>query len=501
MIKADKRRAIHLLHTEGMSERELSRRFSLSRNTVRAIIKEKGAMPTIERKQKDIDHELLKRLYDECDGFAQRVHEKLTEEEGIEIEYSTLTRKLRKLGISKPAKSRCDRVPDKPGEEMQHDTSSYVTRLSCKRTAVIGSLIYLRYSKRRYLKFYRSFNRFRMKSFFHEALMFWGYCAENCIIDNTNLARLRGTGANAVIAPEMERFARQYGFQYHCHAIGHSNRKAGEERSFRIVETNFFPGRTFENLEDLNRQALEWSTTRLDNKGQGKVKLIPAKVFEYESAFLRKVPEHIPEPYLSHNRDIDQYGYIAFAGNYYWIPEKEPHLRNVMILEYADHITIYQNRTCMAQYSLPAYGLRNKTFSPEGEPKPRYQPNNRKKPTQEEENRLRAMAGSINDYLDFALKGKGKQRHRFIRKLYALSRKLTPALFIASIERAYKYGILNIDVIERIAVLQMTQAESSLPFAQVDENYRERESYQEGRLTDHPDFSIYKHDGQEDKDE
>ena len=31
--------------------------------------------------------------------------------------------------------------------------------------------------------------------------MFWGHAARQCIIDNTNLARLRGTGAHAVIHP------------------------------------------------------------------------------------------------------------------------------------------------------------------------------------------------------------------------------------------------------------------------------------------------------------
>jgi hypothetical protein len=64
-------------------------------------------------------------------------------------------------------------------------------------------------AKRRYLVFYRAFNRFKMKCFFHEALMFWGCADRQCIIDNTNLARLRGTGANALIVLEMETFGKQ----------------------------------------------------------------------------------------------------------------------------------------------------------------------------------------------------------------------------------------------------------------------------------------------------
>src|SRR5207249_2028010 len=106
--------------------------------------------------------------------------------------------------------------------------------------------------------------RFKMKCFFHQGLMFWGAAARRCIIDNTNLARLRGTGANALIVPEMEAFAKQYGFEFKCHALKHPDRKAGEERSFRFVETNFLPGGTFGSLEELNHHALQWSTVRLE---------------------------------------------------------------------------------------------------------------------------------------------------------------------------------------------------------------------------------------------
>ena len=128
-----------------------------------------------------------------------------------------------------------------------------------------------------------------MKCFFHEALTFWGYAARQCIIDNTNLARLRGTGANALIVPGDGSFrpgnmASSFAATPSIIPIG----KAGEESSFWSVETNFLPGRTFQSLEDLNHQAFEWSTARLDHKPQGKPGLIPAQAFEHE--------RHLPAP-------------------------------------------------------------------------------------------------------------------------------------------------------------------------------------------------------------
>ena len=490
MIEADKRKAVFLLHQEGMSEREIARRLGISRSSVEAIIDQEGVMPQPVRKDKQvIDPELLRGLYQQCQGRVQRMHEKLTEEEGIDVKYSTLTRMLRQLGISQPQKTRCHRVPDEPGAEMQHDTSVYRIPLGDNPHSLIASLIYLRYSKRRYLKFYRVFNRFKMKCFFHEALMFWGYAAPVCIIDNTNLARLRGTGAQAIMTAEMATFGHQYGFEFRCHEVGHSNRKAGEERSFYTVETNFLPGRTFLNLEDLNRQALAWSTQRMDHRPQTKSGLIPAKAFEHERSFLIELPPHLPAPYKNRGRDTDQYGYISFEANFYWVPGTERD--EVTLLEYADRIKIYRHRECLAEYLLPPEGTRNAQFHPEGLPQPPHQPNNRKRPTQEEEKRLRAIDPAINAYLDGVLQTKGPGRHRFLRSLLALSRKMTPELFIKTIERAAKYRIQDIHTIERIAILYLQQGAQTLPVAPVDEQFTQREAYLEGSLTEAPDLSIY----------
>jgi transposase len=364
MIEPEKRKAILLLHQEGMGLREIARRLEVSRNTVRTIIQQKGEVPDTVRNDKiQIDKELLLRLYKECEGWKQRVHEKLVEEEGVQVKYSTLTAIIRKLGLGSDGKQRCDRVPDEPGEEMQHDTTVYTLTIGGKKRKVVASSIYLRYSKRRYLKFYSRFNRFTMKCFLHEALVFWCYTAVICIIDNTSLARLSGTGKNAVIVPEMAAFSKQYGFSFLCHERGHSNRKAGEERSFFTVETNFIPGRSFESMEDLNKQAFDWATERMYHKPVAKTGLIPAKAFEYERSYLKQLPPYVSEPYLIHERTTDQYGYSSFDGNFYWIPGTGREV--VKILQYSDRLKIYSGRKLLAEYKLPPDGTKNERFSPE----------------------------------------------------------------------------------------------------------------------------------------
>src|ERR1700737_1058003 len=101
MIEADKRKAIFLLHQEGMPLREIARHLRVSRNTVGVIIAQGGQLPKPVRSAKQkIDPQLLERLYEQCGGWIQRMHEKLIEE-GIHVSYSTVTHWLRQLGIPK----------------------------------------------------------------------------------------------------------------------------------------------------------------------------------------------------------------------------------------------------------------------------------------------------------------------------------------------------------------------------------------------------------------
>ncbi len=489
MIPPDKRKAIFLLHEEGMGLRELARNMHISTTTVMNIIAQEGNMPQTARKDKiEIDSALLAKLYETCQGRAQRVYEKLTEEEGIDVAYSTLTRMLREEGLSHHKSGRCQQFPDQPGGEMQHDTSPYRIRLGEKTVLVQGSLLYFRYSKIRYLKFYRSFNRFQMKCFLHEALVYWGYAAGTCIIDNTNLARLRGAGKNAVIVPEMERFARQYDFKFVCHEKGHANRKAGNERGFYTVETNFFPGRSFENLEDMNHQASIWATKRSANRPTGKTRTIPSVTFEFEKPYLKKLAPYIEPPYLIHKRKTDQYGYASVNGNYYWIPGTRRH--DVKVLQYSDHLKIYHQRKQLGRYPLPPDGVRNEVITPEGGEKPAQRPMHRKKPTVREEKILRTDK-ALDDYLNFALPKSGKARHHFIRAFFGLYQKTAPSVFIQAVQRALKYRIKDIKTIENILVLILRDGSIELGAPEIEPDFTKRDTYIEGCFIDEPDLSIY----------
>jgi hypothetical protein len=255
------------------------------------------------------------------------------------------------------------------------------------------------------------------------------------------------------------------------------------------VETSFLPGRTFESLQDLNEQARQWATERMEHRPLTKARLIPAQVFEYERPYLNPLPKHLPAPYQQHYRCTDQYGYAAFRANYYWVPGTDR--KEVKLLEYADHLKIFGHYECLAEYPLPPDGVREQHYSPPGQPTPRFQPKKRCRDAKQEEQRLRALGAEVSAYLDFALAAPGVQRHRFTRELFALSRKLTHGVLVKTLQRALRYRIVDLTTLRRIAWLCLSQDQDPLPEPEVDEDFRQRPAYQEGYLTDQPDLSVY----------
>ena len=492
MIKEDKRKVVRTLFNEGKKKKEIARLLNLSTKTVRKILS--GDVSKKQRSDKKIlDLDLLRDVYNRCDGYVQRVYEILTEEDGIKIGYSTLTRMIRHNNIGQKIDKRCYHVGDVPGEEMQHDITPYRLKIGGKIMRVICSALYLRFSKMRYVKFYPYFNRFKMKCFFYEALSYWKYTAKRCVIDNTSLAILHGTGKDAVFCPEMTAFAKAYGFSWLAHEKGHANRKAGEERNFWTIETNFIPGREFIDVEDSNHQVFDWSTVRYAQRPQSKTGLIPIVLFEQEKPYLIKLPEYIEPPYRSHKRDIDKYGYIPFEANYYWIPGKS--IGEVSLIEYPDKIKVFPPGQAPVEYLLPAWGTRNEKIAPQGiNIQPPYEPRYIKKPCHEEEKQLRHLGETCCAYLDFinSTQSEVKQKPHFIRALYGLTKKMAPSLFMATIERALKYRVANIETLVRISRQLMEKGLGDFPTPPINNDYEKREAYQEGRFSQETELGFDK---------
>jgi predicted transcriptional regulator len=494
MINPDIRETIKTLFAQGKKKKEIARLLNLTPKSVRKHLKDEKPPTQPSTDQSSVDIELLRTTYARCGGYRERMLEVLKEEQKWTMSYSTFTRLLRQNGIGQKSKPYSAQVPDRPGEEMQHDTTIYQIDLGGKRTRVVASSLYLRYSKLRHVQFYPFFNRWCMQCCLHEALRYWGYVAHRCVIDNTNLAIYHGTGSSAVFHPQMIAFAKRYGFTWLAHAKGHANRKAGCERSFYTLETNFLPGRSFKSFEDLNQQVLKWCEAYA-RRPQSKTKLIPKELFEIEKPDLIHLPDYIQPPYQEHRRLIDQYGFIAFDSNYYWVPDKSAVNQEIKLLEYPKTIKVFPKSAPALEYPLPPVYVKRKKFSPPGMDAPHYQPRRFRKSCQQEETRLRALDAAVVTYLDWIHSANCDipQKTVFIRQLYNFSQKLTLSLFLDTLQRAMKHRIADIEALKRIArqLLQQEFPASDLPGNSLIHDYEQRETYQSGRFSQEQQSELY----------
>jgi transposase len=240
MILTEIRSSVHVLRAQGRSLREISRLLKLSRNTVRRILRERerGAVASSPCAPQILTS--LEDAFRRARGNVVRVQQLLAEENDLHISYSTLTRWIREAGLRSPP-PRSGEYQLAPGAEAQHDTSPHRVMIAGKLVTAQCAGLVLAYSRRLFVQYYSKFSRFEAKHFLLEATRFMDGTCPLCVIDNTSVIVADGTGADAVIAPEMVAFARTLGFRFQAHAVGHADRKGRIERPFFMSKPTSCP--------------------------------------------------------------------------------------------------------------------------------------------------------------------------------------------------------------------------------------------------------------------
>ena len=219
---------------------------------------------------------------------------------------------------------------------------------------------------------------------------------------------------------------------------------------------------------------------RLDNKPQGKAGLIPAKAFERERGYLSVLPAQLPATLSgprARRRPVP--GYVAFGANYYWVPGSQR--ADLKLLEYSDQLKLYLAGQCLAEYPLPAQGVRNQQFHPARPPgpaSPRAQSQ-----TSTGEGKTPARPGPGGQRAPEICPA--QQRHpatQAIRQLRALSRQASIGLLRANPRTRPQIPHYRLAHHEAHRPVCLQRGAGQLPLPLVIEP-RQRETYQQGLLT------------------
>jgi transposase len=447
MLDLDTRTAILRLAHSHASVRAIARALGISRNSVRQVLRSGSAtVPPLSRELPLTPYlEQVRQLHAACKGNLARVHEELAAQ-GLPVSYSTLTRFCRAQKIGFKAPKAAGRYHFEPGEEMQHDTSPHTVRIGDKERRVQCASLVLCYSRMIFAQVYLRWNRFSCKIFLTDALKYFSGAAKRAMIDNSSVVLGGGSGAEAIIAPEMEAFAARFGFRFAAHEPGDANRSARVERPFHYVENNFYPGRTFDDVSGLNQNLLTWCD-KVNASYKKHLRARPIELFAVERTSLRPLPLHVPDVYALHRRVVDAEGYITLHTNRYSVPE-ELISREVEVHETRDALRVFVSHRLVAEHERREEGLRAWSTVPEH--RRERTSSARRAALSTEELELCAAGPELGALLAQIKKHCPGAARRLIRRLHHLYLDYPDEPLLGAVREALHYGLLDVERIEKM---------------------------------------------------
>ena len=451
MLNWETRTAILRLKEEGHGDRAIARAVGVSRNAVRRILGDGNPqVPKLSREENLAEHlDLVRELHRRCDGNMVRVVEELATA-NIVARYSTLTAFCRRHDIGVVTKEPAGRYHFEPGEEMQHDTSPHVVTIDGARTRLECASLVLCYSRRIYAQAYPRWTRFECRIFLSQALVRFGGACLRAMVDNSSVVIWHGVGANAVPAPAMAALAERFGFDFVAHRVGDANRSARVERPFHYIENNFYPGRSFADLADLNVQLEAWCDA-VDRRSKRHLGATPLELFAAEQPCLKGLPVYVPEVYDIHSRRVDVEGFVTLHTNRYSVPATLIG-RRVEVHESMSRLRIFDGHDLVAEHSRLEAGLRHRVLLAAHRGQKR-----RIKPAEPspEENTLRTAHAILGDLCERLRRRYGGQALKAVRRLHRMYIEYPTEPLCDAVTAALAYDLIDLGRIERMALTRI----------------------------------------------
>lgn len=496
MLDKETRTAIIALAGKEHGYSEIARALKVSINSVKRVLREGTVEVAAMKRTSQLDDYLddIRALYVRCKDDKGRtnrvrVYEELEEQfkrEGkkLDASYSALTWFCREHGIGVKAKVAAARIVTGPGEESQHDTSPYTIVIGGREMKVQCASLILGYSRMLYMQFYPRFQRFHMKIFLTEAFQYFGGVCPRCVIDNTSVAILCGSGSRAQMGPEIEAFEERFGFHFMAHEIMHSDRKGKIERPYDWIERNFLVAREFKDWADLNRQALEW-IERGNRKVKRELKASPVELFAAEKGALVPLPVYVPEVYRLWPRTVDAYSQVSVEPFKYPVPAAYIG-KELQVRETKDRVIVLDGHQEVAAHQKKMPG-----DPPSASPRPAAAPRRQKSAKLAEEGKLQALGEPMSAYLSALKSARGPRYFWSVRKLWRLYCQYQAEDIKAAVAKAHEHRLFDVNRIETILLQDVAQRDFQLPLGFELKDCENNPQYREGAVTPEPDLKNY----------
>jgi transposase len=313
---------LHHYLKEGLSKTANAAKLGISRRTVQRYITSGRTEPQYgprEPRASKLDpyHKYLRgRLlaYPELSG-ARLLQE--LRELGYTGGYTILKEHLRTLRPKLPPPIE-QRFEVEPGHQAQVDFATFKTSFG----TVSALLVVLSWSRVLWVRFALHQDQLTLLSGLHQAFLYFGGVPRTLLFDRMRpvVAGSQEDG-KAVFNAELLRFAAHYGFQSVACRPYRAKTKGRVERAVSYLRRNFFYGREFRDLEDLNAQCAAWLDNTANARVHGTTRAVPWERLAVERSSLLQLPQEPYIPRITVGRRVGKYGFISYNGNEYSVPQ------------------------------------------------------------------------------------------------------------------------------------------------------------------------------------
>ncbi len=449
MIDQSTRTAILRLRDQGHGSRAIAFALEISRGAVKRVIRAGNTeVPRLVREElAQPHHDEVVALHESCKGNLVRVHEELVAR-GAQLSYQALTAFCRRHHIGYQPPVPAGHYEFAPGVEMQHDTSPHHARVGGVVRAIQTAALVLAYSRMRFIQCYPRFTRFECKVFLTDAIRYFGGACSRCMIDNTHVVVLSGTGRGMKAVPEMVAFGDRFDFEFVAHELGHADRSAHVERTFDYVENNFLAGREFTDWAHLQSEARAWSD-KVNATFRPHLHASPRELFAREQAALRPLPLHVPEVYMLHDRIVDTEGYVNVRCNRYSVPWQLIG-RRLEVRESRDEVAVFDGPRLVATHPRALDGSDTRVTDTAHRP-PRGEGAHARHGVSVEERRLAERFPQLSHFVAL-LKRRGHGTVRALRGLLRIVEEYPRDAVLDAVAEATRYGLTDLDRLERMVL-------------------------------------------------
>ena len=314
---------IRNMREKGMSIKSIARELNISRNSVRKYMKSEPLVKRNRKRKSKLDpyRDTIRELIERHNLSAVRILEEIRKK-GYDGGYTILKDYCHELRKDRRIQA-VYRYETEPGKQSQVDFGEfgYIDIDGKKRKLYAFSMI-LGYSRMRYAEYTTDISTENVIKMHLNAFSFYGGFTDTILYDNMKQIVIdrKIKASESTFNSKFMDFAEYYGIVIRLCYPYRPETKGKIENTIKYLRYNFFNGRVFSDLNDINMQCNEW-LKRINSQVHGTTHEIPVERLKNESLNpLSTVPGYMTRK--EEMRKVSRDCYVSYKGNRYSVPWK-----------------------------------------------------------------------------------------------------------------------------------------------------------------------------------